>query len=69
MGRLGGEGFGPVEVDETFVGGKLANMHRDKKLRYEKRGGAVGKTIVQGYLDRDLRQMSLRSFPTSSARL
>jgi transposase-like protein len=63
MGRLGGEGFGPVEVDETFVGGKLANMHKDKKLRYQKRGGAVGKTIVQGYLDRDLRQMRTKIIP------
>src|SRR5208337_5298216 len=41
--KLGGDG-GPVEVDETFVGGKLQNMHADKKVRYEKRGGSHGKT-------------------------
>jgi transposase-like protein len=35
-------GVGPIEIDETFVGGKLKNMHRDKKVRYEVRGGAHG---------------------------
>jgi transposase-like protein len=50
MGRLGGEGFGPVEVDETFIGGHKKFMHKEKQVRYEKRGGASGKTIVQGYL-------------------
>jgi len=25
--KLGGQG-GPVEMDETFVGGKVRNMHR-----------------------------------------
>jgi transposase-like protein len=43
---------GEVEVDETFVGGKSANMHkhiREKKIRGR---GAVGKAIVQGLLER-----------------
>src|SRR5271154_1224635 len=26
-------GSGPVEVDETFIGGKFANMHKAKKLK------------------------------------
>src|ERR1017187_6480344 len=43
-----GSGGGPTEVDETFVGGKLINMHKDKKLRYEKRGGNHGKAVVMG---------------------
>jgi hypothetical protein len=33
--KLGGEGGGPVEIDETLVGGKLINMHKSKKVRYE----------------------------------
>lgn len=35
IGKLGGPDSAPVEVDESFVGGKLANMHkgRAKKMR------------------------------------
>src|ERR1022692_4430253 len=58
--KLGGEG-GPVEVDETFVGGKVKNMHRDRAARFAAesghRGGSTGKTVVMGLLDRDLRQV------------
>ena len=60
--KLGGD-TGPVEVDETFIGGKLRNMHKDKKIRYEKRGGAHGKAIVMGLLDRDLRQVRAKVVP------
>ncbi len=31
-GGLGGE----VEVDETFIGGKARNMHKDRKARVQK---------------------------------
>jgi transposase-like protein len=61
--KLGGEGGGPVEVDETFVGGKLINMHHDKKVRYERRGGAHGKAVVMGMLDRELRQVRANVVP------
>ena len=61
--KLGGPDAGPVEVDETFVGGKKQNMHKDKKVRYEARGGASGKTIVMGLLDRDLRQVRAKVVP------
>jgi len=57
------EGGSGVEVDETFIGGKLKNMHKDKKVRYEKRGGSHGKTIVMGLLDRDLRQVRAKVIP------
>jgi transposase-like protein len=50
--KLGGGPENEVEVDETFVGGKLRNMHKDKKIIYNKRGGTYGKTIVMGLLDR-----------------
>jgi transposase-like protein len=50
--KLGGGPENEVEVDETFVGGKLRNMHKDKKVIYNKRGGTYGKTIVMGLLDR-----------------
>lgn len=37
--KLGG-GSGPVEVDETFIGGNLQNMHKEKRARYAIKGGA-----------------------------
>jgi len=52
-----------VEVDETFIGGQKKNMHVDKKVRYEARGGASGKTVVQGILDRNLREMRAKVVP------
>lgn len=40
---------GPVEVDETYVGGKERNKHADKKLHER---WADGKTAVVGLVDR-----------------
>jgi transposase-like protein len=54
---------GAVEVDETFVGGKLKNMHKEKKVRYNRKGGAFGKAIVMGILDRDARQVRAKVVP------
>jgi len=62
MTKIGGEGS-EVEVDETFVGGQKKNMHADKKVRYEARGGASGKAVVQGILDRTARQMRAQVVP------
>lgn len=45
--KLGGH----VEVDETFVGGKARNMHKNKRAKVVKRG-ASGKAIVVGVLER-----------------
>jgi len=57
------DGGSGVEVDETFVGGKLQNMHKDKKVRYNIRGGNKGKAVVMGLLDRDLRQVRAKVVP------
>jgi transposase-like protein len=62
MTKLGGPDS-EVEVDETFIGGKKQNMHKDKKVRYEAKGGASGKTVVQGILDRTARQVRATIVP------
>ncbi|MBZ5683638.1 MAG: IS1595 family transposase [Acidobacteriia bacterium] len=65
--KIGG-GSGPVEVDETFVGGKLKNMHKDRRERFisekgGRTGGSMGKTAVMGMLDRDLRTVRAKVIP------
>lgn len=48
-GKIGGE----VEVDETFIGGKARNMHKDRKRRVQAIGrNTGGKTVVLGMLER-----------------
>ena len=50
--KLGGNG-GPVEVDETFIGGKARFMHKDRRVKKIKGGtGVSGKTVVLGVLER-----------------
>jgi transposase-like protein len=59
----GGKDGGPVEIDETFIGGQKKFMHTEKKIRYQTKGGAQGKTIVMGFLDRELRQVRATVIP------
>jgi len=57
---LGGEGT-EVEVDESYVGGKQKNMHKARRAKFG--GGVTGKAIVQGMLDRSLREVRATVVP------
>ena len=71
-GKLGGDN-GEVEADETFVGGALSNMHKGRKLRIQQERSKTPnwkasnknpyKTVVQGILDRDARQIRAKVLP------
>jgi hypothetical protein len=69
--KIGGEGS-EVEVDETFMGGKLKNMHPAKQAKYRalsatgNMGGPTGKTVVMGLLDRTARQIRATVVPDVS---
>lgn len=52
---------GPVEVDETYIGGKRANMSNAKRRELADTGrGPVGKTAVVGLKDRATNQIRTR---------
>src|SRR6266853_418452 len=43
---------GQIEADETFIGGKARNMHKDKRERVITGTGSNDKTKVMGILER-----------------
>jgi transposase-like protein len=65
LAKLGGGG-GPVEVDETFIGGKARFMHKDKRAKMTAPGmakGAANKAIVAGFFERDTRKVRTQVIP------
>ena len=55
---------GPVEVDETYIGGKRKNMQKVKRKTLTGRG-AVGKAAVVGVKDRATNRVAARSAPAT----
>jgi transposase-like protein len=66
--KMGGEGS-EIEVDETYMGGKVKNMHKEKRTRYRAMSktshlaGVTGKTAVIGVLDRTAREIRTQVVP------
>jgi transposase-like protein len=72
--KMGGDGS-PVEVDETYVGGKVKNMHKSRKLQMIRVRNSTpnwkatansryyGKTAVHGILDRESRKVRATVVP------
>ncbi len=70
-----GSGGGEVECDESYVGGKVKNMHKGRRLRLARLQSEVvntrghisarywGKTPVMGILDRETRKLRAKVVP------
>lgn len=73
--KMGSNNGGAVEVDESFIGGKAKNMHKSRKVRFQRERSNytdsnvppavryMGKTPVMGILDRAERKVRVNVIP------
>jgi transposase-like protein len=70
--KLGSNDGGEVEVDESFVGGKVKNMHKSRikalnisktEQSYYKHSHSGNKTAVIGMIDRETREVRAKVVP------
>jgi transposase-like protein len=74
-GKLGSSEGGEVEVDEAYVGAKVKNMHKSRKLKIQQelsKNAAwkqttryAGKTAVMGMFDRTSREVRAKVVPNT----
>ncbi len=69
LAEKGGVFAGPVEVDETYFGGRRKNMSNARRKELAGTGrGAVGKTAVIGAKDRETNQVAAKVIERTDAR-
>ena len=69
LSQDGGLFSGPVEVDETYMGGRRANMSNARRKELADTGrGPVGKTAVVGVKDRATKRVAARVVHRTDAR-
>ena len=62
-GKIDGDG-GPIEIDETAIGGKYKNMHRSRRMGLPNGLKADrGKAVVMGMLEREVRRVRAKVIP------
>ena len=59
---------GPVEVDETYVGGLRRNMHGRKRKEHGGKRGGDGKTAVAGMKDRSTNRVRAKTVKRTDAK-
>jgi transposase-like protein len=65
--KMGASG-GPVEADETFIGGLARFMHKDKRAKKIKGTGGAGKELVAGLLDRETGKVRVKHVANRDAK-